>query len=692
MSRAIHSAATIAEVSWERSPADESVAARTDALGEVSSIVQLRILVSPDHWPTELPTLLRSFPDVQDLCIRVDGRVHPDGVEALARLASGARVSRRVEVELVVPADADPAAFLGGGSTTLDQTVSASRRLRNAAIPVRWVIPAIPALVYRLEGLHVLAGDVDVETSLIAPEVPLEGGQLGENDVRFARDFVQHRPSDDALLRWPAEQRRDTLRLLDALHPTNNRLSSHPVLRFGFDATTTALHTPRIVTSMGPAPSAARASGNRAIAVDRMAHAADATGVILSGALGVLAWIWTGITTRVIGRRRKQPDAPLQRVMIIGAYGGDHIGDAAILGGVLLRINQRHGTTRAILMSQRADHTRHLVQMLELPVDVSVEEYSRSAVSAALPQVDGVVYAGGPLMDLPKQLVLHLHAVTHARGARKPFIVEGIGAGPFFRSASAWVARRLVRIADRVTVRTSADASKPLVRDLAVEVRQDPAFDYLATRAPQALKLSDRDQAGVRWLLDGADGRMLIGLNLRPIRHEFTPGKGMSERLALTRMVEERFEQRLAEALVRFHDASEKPPRIVFFPMNAIQFGMSDLRSAYRIQRLLPPRVDFRIWEDDASLDAVVSLVRRLDAVIAMRFHAAIFALSQGRPTIGIEYRIGRKDKVTGLLADADMSANCAGIETLTADWLHERLSSIAVAAAASSAQSRPPR
>ena len=62
-------------------------------------------------------------------------------------------------------------------------------------------------------------------------------------------------------------------------------------------------------------------------------------------------------------------------MLIIGAYGGEHIGDTAILGGVLLRIHRRYGTTRAILMSQRPDHTRHLVPMLDTPVDVTVEAY-----------------------------------------------------------------------------------------------------------------------------------------------------------------------------------------------------------------------------------------------------------------------------------------------------------------------------
>jgi polysaccharide pyruvyl transferase WcaK-like protein len=111
--------------------------------------------------------------------------------------------------------------------------------------------------------------------------------------------------------------------------------------------------------------------------------------------------------------------------------------------------------------------------------------------------------------------------------------------------------------------------------------------------------------------------------------------------------------------------------------MNAIQFGMSDLLSAYRIQRKLGSAVDFRVWQADASLDGVLALLRRCDTTIAMRFHAAIFALSQNCKVIGIDYRIGKKDKVAGLLDDVGHGENCVRIDLLTEDWLAQKLSDL---------------
>ncbi len=57
-----------------------------------------------------------------------------------------------------------------------------------------------------------------------------------------------------------------------------------------------------------------------------------------------------------------------------------------------------------------------------------------------------------------------------------------------------------------------------------------------------------------------------------------------------------------------------------------------------------------------------------------MRFHAAIFALSQGRRVIGLDYRPGKKDKVGSLLDELGNSENCTRIDLLTSDWLLGRL------------------
>src|SRR6185436_9916645 len=186
--------------------------------------------------------------------------------------------------------------------------------------------------------------------------------------------------------------------------------------------------------------------------------AIDTRGVMADGSLAAAEWIRGGVTDLMRARPPVNAGQRFDKVLLIGAYGGEHIGDAAILGGVLLRLNRSYGTTEATVMSQRPVHTRHLLSMLDTPFKIDVQAYEHVNIREHMPQVGAIVFAGGPLTDLPKQLVRHLYAVALGRQSGKPFIAEGVGPGPFQRRLSAWTARRIIRMADRISIRTSDGA------------------------------------------------------------------------------------------------------------------------------------------------------------------------------------------------------------------------------------------
>ena len=554
-----------------------------------------------------------------------------------------------------------------------------------------FVDPPLPRLIYHLEMLFSLAQDEDLEPILITPELLCSPLNVAEKELNsaerlFAWDFITYRLLDEEkpLLstRWVNYYRALQETLSDARRRTPSKDQTVAVLHAanGEPGVKWVLHFEHrlgfeLAISEAASNAIKGATENRFH--NAIAQSAEVGDVLFDGLRAALQWT---VTQGTAPFRRLTPTAPNDHfinVMIIGAYGGEHIGDAAILGGVGNRIHQRYGTTRAILMSQRPVHTRHLVPMLDVPVEVKVEAYEHDRVRECLAKVDAVVFAGGPLTDLPKQLVRHLYAVSLARRQDRPFIMEGIGAGPFVRWPSEWVGRRLVNMAMRISVRTSDDRQQRLLRGLDPEIGRDPAFDYLQTRPSALTRLTELDQCCIEELLQGTSGRLLVGVNLRPIRHLYTIGASGQDRPRYTRFIESRFEQRFAEGLRQFDTACEAKPCFVFFPMNAIQFGQSDLRSAYRIKRLLGHDVEFRIWEGDASLDGIIALLRRLDIVISMRFHATIFALAQGRPVIGIDYRIGKRDKVAALLGDVGQTINCSRIDDMSADWLFERLSAL---------------
>jgi polysaccharide pyruvyl transferase WcaK-like protein len=59
---------------------------------------------------------------------------------------------------------------------------------------------------------------------------------------------------------------------------------------------------------------------------------------------------------------------------------------------------------------------------------------------------------------------------------------------------------------------------------------------------------------------------------------------------------------------------------------------------------------------------------------LTMRFHATIFAQSQGVPAIGIDYFPGAGGKVTSLLAESGAADDVTTVAAFSATWLAERL------------------
>ncbi len=364
----------------------------------------------------------------------------------------------------------------------------------------------------------------------------------------------------------------------------------------------------------------------------------------------------------------------LERVVLVGQYGGEHVGDAAILGGVLLRLHRDYGTTVAFLMSWRPDHTRQLASRLETPVQVIVESPRDGQVQRRLNEAQALVFAGGPVMDLPRVLAMQMAVATAARRKKLPIVCDRIGIGPFKRRVSRVMARRLLRLASRLSVRASAGADDPVVAGLHPVVETDPAFEYLATRH-QLSRLQAAEQLAIDALLQGTEGRPRIGINLRPIRHLWSP-RGSE----YSRRSEERFLDRVAAAMVAHAERSTPAPCYVFFPMNPQEGGCSDLRSAYHLHRRVGGRAEIRVWEQDPDVDGILYLLRQLDAVVAMRLHACIFAWSQQRPTLGIDYYPGQGGKVEQLFRDAGRLEDVCRMDTVSTATLTASLSRLTAA------------
>ena len=538
----------------------------------------------------------------------------------------------------------------------LADIIRVSRDARQNGLVVRWIVPLTPELVYRLDGAVNIAQANDIEPVLLPTVDEGAAKRLSQDDRQFAWDFITYRVLDE-----------------DRSMLSADRVAYYQELATSILGGTENSGLAERAFSPSPPP----AAGNQKLAQVRNILG-DLADVIPGAAIGYARSRLLPVVAKRGSAPSYSPEMPIASALLIGANGCDHIGDAAILGGVLLRLHRRHGTQKAVLMTQRVAHTKHLVAMLETPVSVEVREYTLTNIRTALKSADGLVHAGGPLTDLPKQLARHIYAASLAKQQGKPFIMEGIGPSGFPRRLSQITARRYAEMADNIVLRTHLDAGQQVIDGLSFEIGHDPAFDYLATRADALTKLYPDEPDQIDDLLKDTESRFVVGINIRPIRHLYTQAAAGEDKVARTQNVEATFEAQFAAGLIEFAKSARRKPCFVFFPMNAIQFGMSDLRSAHRIMAHLPPDIDFRLWERDASLDGVVALLRRVDAVITMRFHATIFALSQGKPVTGIDYAVGKPDKVAAVMTDAGFPDDWCQIDELKADWLSQKLTMMA--------------
>jgi polysaccharide pyruvyl transferase WcaK-like protein len=621
---------------------------------------------------------IQNWPIIKTLVVRLKQATLNPAPEALIDLFQICQ-NRNIHLRIDFLLDGQLSGFeaLASVPGALPPLLDTGRALKQHGIPVRWLIPIVSKLVYRLEGLVSLARDEEIEPLLLPPEIislPNSVSDLSDDEKLFFRDFLTCRllESDrNHLKSGQTAYYQSLVAYLDGLG-FGSGPGAVPVL------TREGSHGWQLKIESIPG------ADMRSRALDPVISEADKSSSlqgVADQAREVAHVLWDGVQGHVlrsmVGIARGN-DAlkgrSFGKVLLIGAYGGEHIGDTAILGGVLCRLHERFGTRQAILLTQRLAHTRHLLHMLDCPVELTADVYERAEIKKHIAEVDCVVFAGGPLIDLPKQLVRHLYTVSLARKMGKPFIAEGIGPGPFVRWPSKFTARRLIEMADQISLRSADLVDHEIVRGLDVEVGHCPSFDYLQTRGDELTRLAAVDRVSIEKLLADTEGRPLIGVNIRPINHLYTVGAPAGEVAAHTRKIEARFEHRFAEGLRTFSDQAEIKPCFIFFPMNAIQFGSSDLLSAYRLQRILGSSVDFRVWEADASLDGVLSLLRQLDIAITMRFHAAIFALSQNCKVIGVDYRIGRRDKIAGLMDDFGQGEYCTRIDLLTGEWLAKKL------------------
>ncbi|NDV42144.1 polysaccharide pyruvyl transferase family protein [Flagellimonas sediminis] len=340
---------------------------------------------------------------------------------------------------------------------------------------------------------------------------------------------------------------------------------------------------------------------------------------------------------------------------VIGAYGGEHVGDSAILGGVLLRHWKKDPTLNNIVVySKRADRTQFWVKGLDLEIgsDIQVKDY-KVLNNIKVSKNDKLVWAGGPIMEMPVDLFEHLLTIKAFTKKGIPFYVTGCGWGPFKTRYSLKKAHQVLNSASEVEMR---DKYSSLGSQHTVN--QDPAFDYLYSQKTK----SKLDWSWSRFKIDDflkkikKENQKLVLVNLRPLWDKYNKSNKSSDEL------DEEVILKIFETLKMAGDSYQ----FVSVPFNTDHYGFSDMEPALVLKDLCKREAIKNYHLFDRELDArdMLYLLANFDMGICMRFHACIFMKSMNIPVYGIDYTAGEKGKVAGLF-DSFNDPNYGNIMTL---------------------------
>jgi polysaccharide pyruvyl transferase WcaK-like protein len=284
-------------------------------------------------------------------------------------------------------------------------------------------------------------------------------------------------------------------------------------------------------------------------------------------------------------------------VLVVGAYGYRNVGDEAILAGLLVKLGDRSVT----VVSRDPAESRRMHGVAAVGIGSAV---------AALRNHPSVVIGGGGLFGRDMGRVGRLLPAfgLAAAGLGRAVVIEGVDLDEQLPRSSRLLLPALMRRAARVTVRDRRSAA--IVREWGVSAHVAPD---LSCWMPAA-------EAGVgRQLLESAGmdlDQPMVGLALTAVRSELADA--------------------VAEAACAAMDAMPDA-QFCFVPMSRhpVVPGHDDLQLAERIRQARPR---LRILGGNPHPAAVLAAYAQLSGMVAMRYHAMLFAERAGIPLVPLVY------------------------------------------------------
>ncbi len=347
----------------------------------------------------------------------------------------------------------------------------------------------------------------------------------------------------------------------------------------------------------------------------------------------------------------------MRRVLIFGYYGFRNTGDEAILTVLLQDLSRESAGVEAVVVSgdpgaTSRDHAVEAIRFTDLP-----------ALIDAARQCDAVVLGGGGLFHdywgaEPDRALSSDHgslsfvmaAPLLAAVYGKPLLIYAVGVGPLATEEGRRMTRAAFGCADFATVRD--EVSKATLDAIGVDttgvvVAADPAFALEPAPAPEAEAILRGE--GV------APGGVTVGVALRDWNVGVSP---------------ERWEAAVAGGLDLFL-VRHPEAKILCLPFQDMEGELVDDRAVAR--RIAAKMAQgSRVVRLPSALGPAqtAALVSRCDVILAMRLHAAIFAVAAQVPVVALAY----DPKVAGFLDEVGLAELTLGLAGLAPSTVCARL------------------
>ena len=316
---------------------------------------------------------------------------------------------------------------------------------------------------------------------------------------------------------------------------------------------------------------------------------------------------------RTVLRRTERARRRRDGIMICGAYGKHNAGDDGILEAILRQIRALDPDVPVYVISRRPKETK---------MQFRVGAYHTFDLPGSLRRMrrtDVYISGGGSLIQdvtSSRSLLYYLYHISSARRRGNRVLMYGCGIGPVNRPGNRKKTARVInRYVDTITLRDALsreELTRLGVTRPEVQLTADPAL-LLPPPDP------DFEQAYLH-RCGFEEEREYAMISLRP-------WPGIEEKLPC-----------IAKAADRLW--CERGIEPVLFALEPRR----DLPQLEALKKLL--HCPARILAAPERWDELISVIRRMRAVISMRLHPLIFAAGQGIPTAGIVY----DPKVNGFL------------------------------------------